>query len=420
MQIKKLAVATMVASTSFSTFAADNINISSVINVGYTERDEFNGIAGYGVDEHAAGLKQGFWVDHTELTLSAPIDDMFYGKVSLVLDEHDGATEIELEEAFVQTIGLDYGLSLRVGRFLSNVGYLNNKHAHTDSFADRPLVYRAFLNDHYYDDGVRVSWVAPTDLYLEIGSELFKGGQMPAYSDGSGVGATSLFVKTGGDINEEQSWQLGVSYLGFDNDKGACSAHDHGHEEDHAHEDEHEAEHEHEEGLEEHFIAGACDFSGKKDSYLVDFVWKWAPDGNYKYQNLTFAAEYFWVKEDGELGHHEEHEEHGVHADEISMLAENMHHDEQHGEHHGYYVSGVYQFSPNWAAGLRYSEVDFDAPYSDGFRPSIATAMVEYRHSHFSTVRWQFNQDKSVEEITDNQVTLQFSMVLGDHSAHQF
>lgn len=407
--MKLINTSAVVLATSFSgaVLAQDQLNISAIINVGFTERDDFSGVAGYGVDEHGAGLKQGFWTDHTELAISAPIDDMFMGKLTIVLDEHEGETEVELEEAFIQTTALPYDLSLRFGRFLSNVGYLNGKHAHTDSFADRPLVYRAFLNGHYYDDGARLSWLAPTDMYLEFGTELLKGGSMPAYSEGDGIGAYSAFVKTGGDFNIEHSWQLGASYLGFDNDEGSCSSH--------AHEDEHEEPHV-EPAIDEehgHEAFGVCDFSGSKDYYMVDAVWKWAPNGNYKYQNFTLATEYFFVEEEGELHHEEEHEE------PVTSLAEE-HLDSIDVSHQGFYVSAVYQFTPNWAAGLRYSQIDFDEPYSDEFKPEVSTAMVEYRHSHFSTVRLQYNQDKSVEDITDDQITLQFNMALGAHGAHQF
>ncbi|OUS23855.1 hypothetical protein A9Q98_14475 [Thalassotalea sp. 42_200_T64] len=415
MKRNTLTTAVVFAAACGSVQAAENINISAIINVGYTEREDFQGIAGYGVDEHAAGLKSGFWTDHTELSISAPIDDLFFGKMTLVLDEHDGETEIELEEAFIQTTALPYDLSFRAGRFLSNVGYLNGKHAHTDSFADRPLLYRAFINGHYFDDGARLSWLAPTDVYLELGAELFKGGKMPAYASGDGIGAQSFFVKTGGDFNHEHSWQLGLAHLGFDNDEGYCG--DHAHEEDHeeGHEEGHEEEHDTDFLEDEHEQAfGACAFSGEKDYYILDAVWKWAPNGNYKYQNFTLAAEYFLVEEKGELLHQDDHH------DQQSALLEDEHHDEVDIEHHGYYLSAVYQLSPNWATGLRYSEIDFDKPFADGFKPSVATAMLEYRHSHFSTVRLQYNRDKSTEHLSDDQITLQFSMALGAHGAHQF
>ncbi len=406
MKNNNIALAVIISICSGNLMAQDEINLSAIINVGYTEREDFAGIAGYGVDEHAAGLKQGFWTDHSEISISAPIDDLFFGKITLVLDEHEGETEIELEEAFIQTTGLPYDLSFRVGRFLSNIGYLNNKHNHTDSFADRPLVYRAFLNNHYYDDGARFSWLAPTDMYLEVGTELFKGGNMPAYAESGGIGAHSLFVKSGGDFNIAHSWQLGASYLSVDNDEDACSSH--AHEEDLHEDDLHEEPHE-----DDHESFAVCDFSGSKEYYMLDAVWKWAPNGNYKYQNFTLAAEYFLLQEQGELHHEDDH-------DDVLTTLEDDHFDDIDVTHKGFYVSSVYQFTPNWAAGLRYSEIDFDEPYSTGFKPKISTAMLEYRHSHFSTVRLQYNYDQSVADFDDEQITLQFNMAIGAHGAHQF
>lgn len=396
-----------------SSFAADDVNISAILNFGYTDREAFEGINTYGVDEHAEGLKDGFWSDHSELAISSNIDDMFFGKMTLALAEHDGATELELEEAFIQTTSLPNYFSVRAGRFLSNVGYLNAKHSHGDSFADRPLVYRAFLNGHYYDDGLRVSWVAPTDTYLTLGSEIFKGGQQPAYSD-KNIGSHTLFIKAGGDFDESNSWQLGASYLHTNNQASACSSHAHDeHEEAHDEEVEHE-EHGHEE---EHEAFGSCDFSGKKDYYMVDATWKWAPNGNFKYESFTLSAEAFFVNEKGTLAHdehEEEHEEEG-HDHEESMVESIIDAD-----HTGYYISGVYQFKQHWALGLRYSEIDFDSPYEEDFKPTVTTAMVEYKHSHFSTVRLQYSQDKSTEDLTDDQITLQFTMALGAHGAHEY
>lgn len=388
-------------------FAANNLNISAILNFGYTDRAEFSGINTYGIGEHSEGLKQGFWTDHSEIALSSAIDDLFYGKLALALDEHEGELELELEEAFIQTTALPYALSVRAGRFLSDVGYLNNKHSHTDNFADRPLVYRTFLNNHYYDDGVRVNWLAPTDMYLSLGSEVFSGNKLPAYSK-KNVGAHSVFIKAGDDFNASNSWQIGAAYLNTNN-QGTCDSHEH--EEDiHTSADLGAHEHEYEESFE------LCDFSGKKNYTLLDATWKWAPNGNYKYENFTLSAEYFIVHDKGSLSHEEHHEDEitaDEHADDDESLLINA-------KHRGFYLSGVYQFTPNWAAGLRYSEINFKVPYDTDFTPSVSSAMLEYKHSHFSTIRLQYNQDKSSEALTDDQITLQFTMALGAHGAHAY
>jgi hypothetical protein len=95
-----------------------------------------------------------------------------------------------VEEAFIDTTALPDGFSLRAGRFFSNIGYLNSHHAHTDKFFDRPLAYQAFLGNQYGDDGVQVRWVAPTDLFVEVGGEVMRGQNFP--SGGAGhAGAAS-------------------------------------------------------------------------------------------------------------------------------------------------------------------------------------------------------------------------------------
>ena len=85
-----------------------------------------------------------------------------------------------VEEAYIRTKDLPYGLTLKGGRFLSGIGYLNERHAHDWPFSDAPLPYRAFLNNQYGDDGVQVRWLAPTDQFLEFGAEVFRGDAYPA------------------------------------------------------------------------------------------------------------------------------------------------------------------------------------------------------------------------------------------------
>ena len=67
---------------------------------------------------------EGFGLGETELAFSASIDDMFYGKLTTVFESHDGESEVHVEEAFVQTMALPNGFSVRAGRFLSDIGYL--------------------------------------------------------------------------------------------------------------------------------------------------------------------------------------------------------------------------------------------------------------------------------------------------------
>ncbi|MBW8182767.1 hypothetical protein [Shewanella nanhaiensis] len=349
---------------------------------------------------------EGFGLGHTELALSANVDDMFYGKLTAVVEIHEGETELGIEEAFIQTLAMPGGFSIRAGRFLSDVGYLNNQHVHTDAFSDRPAAYRAFLGSHYFDDGVRFNYVAPTDLYWAMGVEAFKGDSMRAADEHNEreyeeLGVYTAYTKFGGDIGANGSWQAGLSYMRNENGRMTADEHDDHEEEESGHDHGHEHSH-------------SAQYTGE-NTYIADFVYKWAPNGNYKYQHLTLSGEYFKVTDFTPLEEHG-HDEHD-HEHEVGQGVD----DQQ-----GWYLSGVYQFSPNWSAGLRYGEVETQEMHGDHFDPQKlkeTEVSLAWHHSHFSTVRLQYTNQKGtnfdgIED--DNVITLQYVMTLGAHGAHQF
>src|SRR6185295_19309916 len=119
-----------------------------------------------------------------------------------------------LEEAYIRTTALPYGLTLKAGRFLSGIGYLNERHAHDWSFEDAPLPYRAFLNTQLGDDGVQLRWIAPTNQFLEFGVEALRGDSYPAAgSDNNGIVTYTAFVHTGSDISVSSSYLAALSYV---------------------------------------------------------------------------------------------------------------------------------------------------------------------------------------------------------------
>ncbi|MBB1321022.1 hypothetical protein [Shewanella sp. SR43-8] len=384
------------AVSSYSAMAEDssltNPNISAVLD-GYYQTG----------DRPLAERAEGFGLGETELALSANIDEMFYGKMTAIIESHDGETELNLEEAFIQTLAMPYGLSVRAGRFLSDIGYLNNQHLHTDSFSDRPAAYRAFLGGHYFDDGIRLNYVAPTDLYWTLGVEAFKGESLRAADahgerDFDNLGVYSALTKMGGDIGIESSWQLGLSYLR--NQNGQAYAEDEHNEEEEGHDEEH-AGHSH-----------SASYTGK-NTYIADVVYKWAPNGNYKYQNLTVSGEYFRVTD--------------IFAMEPGHIVEADHEDISSDDYHqGWYVSSVYQFSPRWSAGIRYGQVDTYEVHGDHLHSQQlkeSEVSLAWHSSHFSTVRLQYTHQTGTNFDgfeDDNILTLQYVMSLGAHGAHQY
>ena len=382
------------ASTGSNTF---NPAISLILDGRYASFDnnpEVYELPGFALGSEAGLGEKGLSLGHTELMMGANIDDKFYGKMTLALAEHEGAIAVELEEAFIQTLGLGNGMTVKAGRFFSEIGYLNKQHAHSWDFADAPLIYRGLFGNQLIDDGVQFTYVAPTDTFLQLGVEALSGNRFPASGRKNGVGAWTVFADIGGDIGIEHSWQLGLSHWQPDDIQGRQSG-------GHAH------------GT---AVVEIPSFTGESKINAFDLVYKWAPNGNPKHQNFKFQFEYFDRKEDGQ----------------VTMLNSNpletIRYD---GHQKGWYAQTTYQFKPQWRTGLRYDQLDSNNTGSDtniliqagldnkGHTPKRISAMLEWLPSEFSRVRLQYNQDDSYAK-SDNQIFLQYTMSLGSHGAHQF
>lgn len=377
-----------------------NPAISAVLVGSYRSLDvggEDYAIPGFMLGPETGPGEPGFSLGESELNMNANIDDKFYGNVTFALHDHEGETEVELEEAYIETLTMPAGLKLRAGRFFSDIGYLNSFHLHADEFVDRPLPYQAFVARQFKDDGLQLSWIAPTETYLRLGAEVFRGGSFPAAAEADeSPGAWSLFAHVGGDMGVSHSWRAGLSYLEADVDRRDAGG-EHGHEEPHLffkqeeHDDDHDDELPH--------------FAGDSKLWVADFVYKWAPDGNPRNRNFKLQGEYFHREEDGEFG-------------EAPFS----------GEQKGWYLQGSYQFRPQWRVGYRYDRLDADnrGPAVEGslldplgMTPERHSLVMEWFNSEFSRVRLQYSRDESTP-VSDDQFYLQYIVSLGAHGAHAF
>jgi hypothetical protein len=345
-------------------------------------------LPGFMLGEEAGPGEQGFALGESELVISANADDKFFGRFTASFGELDGETEVAVEEAFLETLGLDYGLTVKGGRFYSGIGYLNSQHSHQWDFADAPLIYRGLFGNQLVDDGVQFTWLAPVERYLAFGAEAFRATAFPL-SSGSGnrPGAYTLFAKTGGDVGFSHSWLAGVSYLDADTDFRQAARGPGGE-------------------------ADGPAFGGNSNTWGVDLVWKWAPNGNRRQRNLQIQYEYYRRDDDGQL----------TTADKTGSF---------HGRQSGWYAQAVYQFIPRWRIGLRYDALDSRASGSDqdmiraagldngGHTPKRYSLMTDWSNSEFSRLRLQYNRDESSPD-TDDQLLFQYILSLGAHGAHQY
>ena len=175
---------------------------------GNLQRDPAIPVTGFAMNP-VPGHEQGFNLGESELGISANIDPQFRGVATISLLPAGGSS---VENAFVQTTALENGVNLKFGRFFSGLGYLNEQHSHTWDFVDQPLVYSVLWGDQLKEDGIQLKWLAPTDLFIEVGGEIGKGSNFPGTNTPkNGSGAGTLFAHFGDDIGIEQSWRAGLS-----------------------------------------------------------------------------------------------------------------------------------------------------------------------------------------------------------------
>ncbi|MDQ6996925.1 MAG: hypothetical protein Q9M82_05620, partial [Mariprofundus sp.] len=189
-----------------------NPQISFVLNGGYnasTRNPALFAVPGFGLGDSAALANRGLSLNESELNLAASVDNRFYASTTLSLPPAGG---LNVEEAYVQTLGLPGGVTVKGGRFFSDIGYINHFHPHHDDFIDRSLANRVFLNTIFAGDGLQVRWLAPTDTFLELGGELLRGDKFPGGGAARrGTGSWDLFAHAGGDVGFSNSWLAGIS-----------------------------------------------------------------------------------------------------------------------------------------------------------------------------------------------------------------
>ena len=330
------------------------------------------------------GNTRGFSIDASELSLAANIDTWLRGYANIAMV--DGTAEVE--EAYFQTLGLDNGLTLKGGRFRSGIGYQNELHPHAWDFADNNLMYQVLFGEGALQEGVQAKWLAPTDLLVELGAEAGRGAEVNNYNN-NGAGSVNLFAHVGGDVGVSHAWRAGLSWM-------------------HSHVSQRAFE-----GTDLSDAPLAAEFSGKSRTWIADFIYKWAPNGNPVNTNFKLQGEYFRRTEHGHLA---------------GDLLDGAYRSSQ----SGWYMQGVYQFMPRWRAGLRYDQlyrgnsdlngVDITTVVRElaDYDPHRVSAMLDFNPSEFSRFRLQYAHDQSMQGITDNQITLQYILSMGAHGAHRF
>lgn len=402
----------MLASGSFGVAHANEFNPNISVHFdGLYYHDTLHGegaallAPGHAHDDHAhEGLSNGFNLQETEVAVWGTVDPLFDAWLGVVAHA-DG--DVGIEEAWIRTRAMPAGLQLKAGKFLSAVGYHNEKHLHEWAFADQNLAYARLLGDHgLLDTGAQLNWLAPTPWYLLMGAELLQGEDRqgfgsrvdaheledasltdePDHFHKDGPGVAVLFARTGPDLGVRHALQFGASWA-HQRSSGTW--------------------------LEDDLAAS----KGDSDLYGLQFVYKRFADGAYDAGRLSVQGEWFLLDTDERIA---------LSTDPL-LLGLPVRRREQ-----AAYLQATWGFAPRWSAGVRTAVAGLDADereadHSHEVDPSYQHSLaLTWQATEFSRVRLQFTHNDLAGDDDHghgeqfNQVMLQYSLSLGAHGAHAF
>ena len=331
--------------------------------------------------------QNGFTVQNVELTLSAAVDPYFDAQANIIFQiDSNGETVVELEEAFFLTRSLPGGLQLKGGQYFTEFGRLNKQHAHRWSFVDQALVLsRFFGGDGLRSQGVRLSWLTPTEWYSEliVGMQNAKGETVTSFlnAPGEDVAGHELLDRdardlgdllysarwlNGFDLSDTLSMNLGVSGLWGPNASGDNT---------------------------------------DTNIFGTDWYLKWQPTRTQRgFPFVSWHTEVLWRRYE---------------AGDAGMPGQETLKDR------GLFTQALWGFRPGWVAGLRweYATADGDTaadPMRDT-RKRFASNLTWYP-TEYSKLRLQYNRDwaQHLIERSADSIWLQVEFSLGSHAAHEF
>ncbi|PKL77941.1 MAG: hypothetical protein CVV27_04265 [Candidatus Melainabacteria bacterium HGW-Melainabacteria-1] len=348
---------------------------------------------------HVINAANGFNLNYAELTMAAAVDPYF----DLFSAFHLTSFEFEIEEAYFNTRGLPFNLQVKAGKFLSHFGRINPQHAHIWSFSDQPLVHSAFFGNHGLNElGARLSWLAPTDFYLDLGLELLQGVNGSSFGTAGFSAGTqrlpevnlpNLWVataKTSFDLLDQLVLLAGLSYAqGGTRLAGSTAATG--------------DLHLHQLGASE--VLDLENFAGGTQVAGLDLSLRWFLDS---YRELSWQSEFLWRHVGGS-----QYTEAGRTAWDAWQS--------------GFYSQLLWRFAQQWRSGVR---LDLITQNRRGDLTETAvgqprySALLEYTPSEFSRFRLQYNLDQTRaldgKQIALHEVFFQINLAMGAHGAHVF
>jgi len=200
----------------------DSSYVSRNVNNSMYESYSIPGFSSYSPDEEAEipfNKNRGFNLNYAELALHSTVGPYFDADAIF----HLKPDAFEIEEAYLTSRALPYGLKAKVGKFRSNFGRINAIHQHAWHFTSQPLAFEALLGTEGINDaGVQLQWVLPTeDTYVMVGIEALQGNNDISFGDTETNNLYIGYLKSSFDFTEETTALAGISWLHGKNNEGA-------------------------------------------------------------------------------------------------------------------------------------------------------------------------------------------------------
>lgn len=353
-----------------------------------------------GLEQGAHDPRQrGFTLQQAELSLAGAVDPYVRGEAFIV-----GTTDgVELEEAFLTSTALPWGLQLEAGTFFTEFGINNAQHPHQWAWVDQPVINsRMFGGEALRGPGFRLGWLTPLPWF----SEVHIGMQNPNEGE-----FTSSFI---GDepVGDRPQVKQNVDNLGdllyltrwvnsWDLDDSLTTRI----------------------GVSGLFGPNGTGNSARTYIYGADMLWRWQPPKHFRgwpfvaWQTELMKRDFYadrFVASTGVEGGGEEED------DLSSAILRDW----------GFYTQALWGVRRPWALGVRYEYASgsgtslSDGRNQDALRDDRhrLSPLVVWQPTEFTRFRLQYNFDRARFLEEDDAHSFWFSMEIlyGSHMAHPF
>src|SRR5256885_3654881 len=339
--------------------------------------------------------QRGFNARNIELAFDGAVDPYFEGFANIVFKvDNDNQTDVEVEEAFMQTTNLPFNLQLKGGQFFAAFGRLNPVHPHAWEFVDTPLVNGLFLGpDGLRGVGAQTSWTLPLPWYSQLIFASQNGRGSTAFSFRNPVDDGMFFDRVTTD-REARGLQDFVWIPRWENSLNLSDT--------------------------QTVLAGVSAAFGSNETGANSRTQIYGAALLYKWKSYHAEVGFPFVKWQTEFMFRRFQAGHG--ADDSFPVAETFH-------DWGLYSQVLWGFKKGWVAGIRGDYVDMqNSQFTDDLdrqsRWRISANLTWYP-TEFSKLRLQYNHDFLEQNffLSDREVDslfLQFEFILGSHGAHKF